>query len=107
MDAEKFVVALRGNDPEGARELISAFAQRLLRSAYLLCGNPADAEDLVQDTFLQAMRSADRFRGDSSPYTWLHGILLNISRHYFRDRKRLVGEEEIDRESPACESPQS
>lgn len=75
------------------RALLCAHGDRLLRSAYLLCGNITDAEDLVQETLLQALRSAGRFRGDSAVYTWLHGILLNLSRRYWRSRKRLVFDE--------------
>jgi RNA polymerase sigma-70 factor (ECF subfamily) len=73
----------------------------LFRSACLLCGDQAEAQDLVQETLLQAVRSADRFRGRSSLYTWLHGILLNLTRHYHRDRKRLVYDEELARQEPA------
>lgn len=41
------------------------------------------AEDLVQETFLIAVKSFDRFKGDSSPKTWLFSILNNkINDHY-------------------------
>jgi len=66
-----------------------------------LCGNETEAQDIVQDTFLQAIRSIHRFQGRSSVYTWLHAILLNLSRHYHRDRKRIVYDDELaDREAP-------
>lgn len=70
--------------------LVDSHGDRLLRSACLLCGNETEAQDLVQETFLQALKSAPYFRGDSTVYTWLHGILLNLCRRYFRRRKRLV-----------------
>jgi RNA polymerase sigma-70 factor (ECF subfamily) len=94
MDAERFVAALRGSDAEAAGELVEAYATRLFRSACLLCGNQADAEDLTQETFLQAMRCVERFRGESNGYTWLHGILLNLTRHHHRKRKWLIYGEE-------------
>ncbi|HVU15880.1 MAG TPA: RNA polymerase sigma factor [Candidatus Didemnitutus sp.] len=77
------------------REWIDAYGERLLRSAYLLCGDRAEAEDLVQDTFLAAFESRQSFRRESTVYTWLHGILLNLSRKYWRRRRRLV----LDNES--------
>jgi RNA polymerase sigma-70 factor (ECF subfamily) len=100
MDEEQIISALGGRDPAAARELIDSHGNRLLRSAFLLCHNETDAQDLVQETFLQARKSAHRFRGGSAVYTWLHAILLNLSRHYHRDRQRLVchshlAEEEI------------
>src|SRR5262245_3789412 len=93
MERDRFVAALRGEDPEAARELVDTCGQRLFRSAFLLCGHEADAKDLVQETFLQATRAVGRFRGQSGAYTWLHGILLNLARHYHRDRKRAVFEQ--------------
>ena len=89
------------------REWLSRDGDRLLRSAFLLCGSEADAQDLVQETFLQALRSMARFRGQSTVYTWLHGILLNVSRHYHRDRKRMVLDEAVldQTTAPVSESP--
>jgi len=102
MERDRLVAALRGEDPGAARELVETCGERLFRSAFLLCGNEADAKDLVQETFLQAARSVGRFRGQSSVYTWLHGILLNLTRHYHRDRKRLVFEpEQLETEEAA------
>jgi RNA polymerase sigma-70 factor (ECF subfamily) len=75
-------------------ELIATHGERLLRSACLLCGNETEAQDLVQDTFVEALRSVHRFRGESALYTWLHGILLNLCRRHFREQKRFVFEEE-------------
>ena len=47
------------------------------------------AEDLVQETFLQAFRSIKKFRGQSAVYSWLHGILLNLNRKRNRNIFRL------------------
>ncbi len=99
MDDETLLRALRTKDPEAARDWLARDGDRLLRSAFLLCGSEADAQDLVQETFLQALKSLDRFRGDSRIYTWLHGILLNLSRHHHRDRKRLVVDDELARDA--------
>ena len=101
MDEEQLVQGLRSQDPGAVQELVVAHGDRLFRSACLLCGNQAEAQDLVQETLLQAVRSAPRFRGCSSVYTWLHGILLNLTRHYHRDRKRMVYDEELARQEPA------
>jgi RNA polymerase sigma-70 factor (ECF subfamily) len=95
MDAEQLMAALKGGDPGAMRELINLYGDRLLRSAFSLCGNRTEAEDLVQDTFLQAMQSAHRFQGRSTIYTWLHAILLNLTRHYHRNRKRIVYDGEL------------
>lgn len=101
MDEEQLVQGLRSQDPGAAQELVVSHGDRLFRSACLLCGDQAEAQDLVQETLLQAVRSGPRFRGCSSVYTWLHGILLNLTRHYHRDRKRMVYDEELVCQEPA------
>jgi len=95
MDEAQLIAALEGRDPEAVQELVNGYGERLLRSALWLCGNETDAQDLVQDTFLQAIRSVHRFQGRSSVYTWLHAILLNLTRHYHRDRKKIVYDDEL------------
>ena len=101
MDEQQLVHGLRSQDPGAVRELVAAYGDRLFRSACLLSGDEAEAPDLVQETFLQAVRSAHRFGGRSSVYTWLHGILLNLTRHHHRDRKRLIYDEELARKDRA------
>lgn len=107
MDEQQLVQGLRSQDPGAVRELVAAYGDRLFRSACLLCGDEAEAPDLVQETFLQAVRSANRFGGRSSVYTWLHGILLNLTRHYHRDRKRLIYDEALARQDGAAVEEQS
>jgi RNA polymerase sigma-70 factor (ECF subfamily) len=95
MDEEQLIAALKAQAPGAVPELVSLYGDRLLRSAYSLCGNEADARDIVQETLLQAIRSVHRFQGRSTVYTWLHAILLNLTRHYHRDRKRIVYDNEL------------
>ena len=94
MDPEKLVAALKAGDPVALEKLVESYGDRLLRSAVLLCGNETDAEDLVQDTFVEAVRSVRGFRGRSTIYTWLHAILLNLTRHYHRRRSKISYDEE-------------
>lgn len=68
----------------------------LYRSAVRLTRNPAEAEDLVQDTFLKAFRSADRFEPGTNLRAWLFTILMNTLRNRRRDRARDVVEVDSD-----------
>lgn len=95
MNDEQLVAALKAQDPAAAQELLDRHGSRLLRSAFLLCGNETEAQDFAQETFLQAIRSVHRFRGHSAIYTWLHGILLNVIRHARRRNARLVYDNEL------------
>jgi RNA polymerase sigma-70 factor (ECF subfamily) len=51
---------------------------------------PGGAEDCAQDVFVAASRAWSRFRGDSSPKTWLFGIAQNVCRNYRRKHRDTV-----------------
>src|SRR5215831_5536656 len=60
----------------------------LYRTALRLTRVPADAEDLVQETYLKAFRAADRFQTGTNLRAWLFTILHNTARNRARDRAR-------------------
>src|SRR5580765_5175058 len=60
----------------------------LYRTALRLTHRPADAEDLVQDTYLKAFRAAGQFKPGSNLRAWLFTILHNAARNRARDRAR-------------------
>lgn len=64
-------------DREAFSHFVAATHPAAYRLALAICGNPADAEDVLQETYLAAFRSAASFRGESSARTWL----LTIARH--------------------------
>ena len=61
------------------------YAQKLYKFTVKLCGNTHLAEDIVQTTFLKAIQSADKFKGNCSVYTWLCTIAKN---EYFNHIKK-------------------
>ena len=67
-----------------------ALIDSLYRTALRLTRAPAEAEDLVQDTYLRAFRAADRFEPGTNLKAWLFTILHNASRNRRRDRARDV-----------------
>jgi RNA polymerase sigma-70 factor (ECF subfamily) len=86
----------RATDPAKAvASLLDRYGAKLYRLARRLCGNESDAEDLVQDVFLQVFRKWGAFRGDSSPGTWLYAIAARSCKAGLRRRGG------IDRRMPA------
>jgi RNA polymerase sigma-70 factor, ECF subfamily len=76
----------------------------LYRAALRLTRRPADAEDLVQETYLKAFRAADRFEPGTNLRAWLFTILHNTARNRARDRARdtvSVDSEIVDRAADA------
>ena len=64
------------------------FLEPLYATALRLTRNAADAEDLVQDTFVKALRFSDRFAPGSNLKAWLYTILMNTWRNRRRDNAR-------------------
>ena len=76
----------------------------LYRSALRLTRVPADAEDLVQESYLKAFRSADRFEPGTNLRAWLFTILHNTALNRARDRARdavSIDSEIVDRAADA------
>ena len=71
----------------------------LFRTALRLTHRPADAEDLVQETYLKAFRAAEQFKPGTNLRAWLFTILHNTARNRARDRAR----EHVDVDSEAVE----
>ena len=65
-----------------------SFIDNLSGAARALTRNRADAEDLVQDTYVKAFRFADRFRPGTNLKAWLRTILVNTHRHACRRAAR-------------------
>ena len=61
-----------------------AYAKPLLQTARCLLSGGADAEDVVQETYLQAWKSLDKFTPGTNMRAWLFAILLNVVRKHRR-----------------------
>jgi RNA polymerase sigma-70 factor (ECF subfamily) len=86
-EARSLLDLARSGDGEAFCRICREHESRLLRQALVLCGNLALAEDLTQDTLIEAWKSLRRFNGKCQFFTWLCAILLNRYRNYTRQRK--------------------
>ena len=80
------------------------YLDSLYRTALRLTRVPADAEDLVQDTYLKAFRAAGRFEPGTNLRAWLFTILHNSVRNRARDRARgrvIIDSETVERATDA------
>jgi RNA polymerase sigma-70 factor (ECF subfamily) len=77
----------RSGDAEAFGEICRQHEARLLRQAMTLCGNAAAAEDLAQETLVEAWKCLRKFDGRCQFFTWLCAILLNRFRNSLRVRR--------------------
>lgn len=75
-------------ETEAFREVVEAHGRNLYRLACRMTGNPAVAEDVVQEAFLRAYRNLSSFDGSSKLQTWLHRITANAALDELRRQKR-------------------
>ena len=83
-----FVERLKAREPEAFDMLVEKFAGDIFGLAFRLTQSREDAHDIMQETFLSAVRGIDSFRGDAELKTWLFRITVNHARNRFRWWKR-------------------
>jgi len=82
----ELISAARDGDDVAIRELIRRFNPRLFRIARGIVPSDAEAEEIVQDTYLTAFTRLDEFRGDAKFSTWITRIVLNNAKMHARRR---------------------
>jgi RNA polymerase sigma-70 factor (ECF subfamily) len=87
-DEATLVAQLRAGDQAAFEQVVRAYGGRLLAVARRIVGSEEDARDVVQDAFMNAFRSLDRFEGNAKLSTWLHRIAVNSALMKLRTRKR-------------------
>jgi RNA polymerase sigma-70 factor (ECF subfamily) len=85
---EKLVRQAQAGDCRAFNALDCKYRARIKQLTLRYARNEADAEDLVQDTFLKAYRALLSFRGDASFYSWLHRIAINAASTAFHVHAR-------------------
>lgn len=78
-DDQPLIEACRAGQTQAFGELVRRYQDRLYPTILRLTGNAEDAHDLLQDAFLRAYEKLGRFHGDSSFYTWLYRIAVNLA----------------------------
>ena len=92
---------LRGNVND-FEKLVTAYEKNVYSLALRMVGDPEDAADMTQETFIKAYRSLSSFRGDSKFSSWLYRIASNVCLDFLRSRSRhpqvsLSGSDEDER----------
>ena len=88
MNDEALARRAAAGDRDAFALLVDRHQERVYRLALRLTRAPADAEEVLQDTFLRAYRSLGGFRGEAKFSTWLFRIATNAARMLQRGRSR-------------------
>ncbi len=83
----QLIEATLAGDRDAFGELVRRYQDRLFNSLIHLLGSEHEAQDVTQDSFVQAYRRLSSFRGDSHFYTWIFRIARNLAISRIRSRK--------------------
>ena len=81
------VTAAKAGQYEAFESLVNRYEHKIYRLGLNITGNPEDAEDVLQETFLKAFENLPRFREDSRFYTWIVRIAVNQALMKLRKRR--------------------
>jgi RNA polymerase sigma-70 factor (ECF subfamily) len=88
LNESELVERARGGDASAWEEIVRTYQGIAFRTAYLVVGNAADAEDAAQDAFVNAYRVLGRFRRGAPVRPWLLHIVANAARNRRRSARR-------------------
>ncbi len=89
IDDDILVRQCQHGDPEAMSCLIVKYQDRIYNTILKICSNRDDAAELTQDTFVKVLESIRTFRGNSSFYTWLFRVAVNLTLNHCRRRFKL------------------
>ena len=90
-DDPAFLPRLRAGEPAAYRQLVRHLHAALTRFAATIIGSHAQAEEIVQDTWIAVYEGIGRFEGRSSLVTWIYSIAMNRARTRISREGRLTG----------------
>ena len=93
------VEKIQSGDKQAFDVLVLKYQRRLMRLVSRLVPDAAEAEDVVQESFIKAYRALLHFRGDSAFYTWLYRIGINTAKNFLSTQgKHLLTSTDTDAE---------
>jgi len=88
LEDRDMILAVRQGDATAYRGLVEKYQGRVYSLVYGMVRNREDARDITQEAFVKAYNNLGSFRLESSFYTWLYRIGMNLSIDFIRKRKR-------------------
>lgn len=90
IDDSVLVRQSQSGDTLAMERLILKYQSRIYNVILKMCGNPDDAAELTQETFVKVIESIDKFKGRSSFYTWLFRIGVNLTLNFCQRNARMA-----------------
>lgn len=96
----ELIEACRINDRSAQVRIYDMFSNTIFNTCARIVDNSADAEDVMQESFIEAFRKIDSFRGEGEFIGWLKRIAINNSINFIRKQRRIVSLDEANLDIP-------
>lgn len=114
MTDEKLVECVKKGNVDAFEDIVKRYENKVYGIIFHMMKNQNEVEDLAQEVFLKVYKNLDKFKGESSLYTWIYKITVNLCLDELKKRKNViyldekitVGDGEIDKELPSNERSQ-
>lgn len=114
MTDEELVEDVKKGNIDAFEDIVKKYENKVYGIVFHMMKNQNEVEDLAQEVFLKVYKNLDRFKGDSSLYTWIYKITVNLCLDELKKRKNIiyldekisVEDGEIDKELPSNERSQ-
>lgn len=114
MSDEELVEKIKKGDIDAYEEIIKKYENKVCGIIYHMIKNQNDVEDLAQEVFIKVYKNLSKFKGDSSLYTWIYKITVNLCLDEVKKRKNIiyldekleVEDGELERELPSLDKTQ-
>ncbi len=93
---QQLVDRVKQGDKRAYDMLVIKYQHRILGLVGGYVSDFQEAQDVTQEVFIKAYRALDKFRGDSSFYTWLYRIAVNTAKNHLVSKGRRLPESDID-----------
>lgn len=97
---DRLVKQAKQGNVEAFAELARRFEKRIQHAILALTGNLQDADDLTQETFMQAYKTLKDFKQQASFFTWVYRIAINLTLNFLKRKKKERMKETLNENLP-------
>lgn len=90
MNDEELVKRVKNGDIDAFEEIIAKYEKRVFGLIYNVIKNENEIEDVAQEVFMKVYKNIDKFKGNSSLYTWIYRITANLCLDYIKKKKEVI-----------------
>lgn len=88
---QELVTRAQSGETQAFDELILKYGDKLYGLVYNMTSHKEDTHDLLQEIFARAYQSLGKFKGNSTFYTWIYQIAVNLTLNFLKKKKRRTG----------------